>query len=206
MEIKQGTPEWLQLRIGKITASRIADILSQSKKGETATRAKYRNELIRQRMTGVLGEFYTNSHMQRGIELEPLARASYEVHRGLLVDQVAFVNHPTILSAGASPDGLIGSDGLIEIKCPTPDNHIENLINDEAPKKYFPQMQWQMACTGRKWCDFVSFDPDANEHIRLFVKRVYRDDDWIKGAEQAVIEFDKEVDAGVRKLHSIKFE
>ena len=204
--IQQGTPEWLQLRLGKITASRIIDVLAQGKTGESLTRKKYKNNLVRQRMTGLFTESYTNPAMQRGIELEPLARASYEIKHNLIVDQISFVNHPTIKMAGASPDGLVNEDGLIEIKCPSPDNHIDNLINDEAPKKYFPQMQWQMACTGRKWCDFISFDPDTNEHLRMLVKRVNRDDEWIKNTEQEVIKFNQEIEDAITRLNNIKFE
>ena len=203
MDILQGSKEWHELRLGKITASRITDVLASP---DSITRNKYKNELIRQRMTGVIVESYSNIHMERGIALEPLARASYEVLYKTMVNQVAFVGHPTIEMAGASPDGLVGDKGLIEIKCPTPDNHIENLINDVAPKKYYGQMQWQMACLKKDWCDFISFDPDTHEHLKLFVKRVLRDDIWIKKAEQAVIAFDKEVEAGVLKLINIKFE
>lgn len=200
--IEQGSNEWFQMRLGKVTASRIADLMSKVKSGESAGRKKLKNELARERLTGKRIESYTNAAMERGTALEPLARASYEVKMGLFIDQLPFVNHPVISMAGCSPDGLIGNDGLIEIKCPLPDNHLEHFINDgkDLISRYYAQVQFQMACTERKWCDLVSFDPDISEPLQLFIKRIHRDEEFISQAEAEVIEFNNEVDLIVQQL------
>jgi putative phage-type endonuclease len=201
--IEQGSQEWFEMRLGKVTASRIADLLSKIKTGESAGRKKLKNELIRERLTGKRTEGYTNAAMERGIALEPLARASYEIQRSLFVDQVSFVNHPVISMAGCSPDGLIGSDGLIEIKCPNPENHLDHILNDgvDLINRYFGQCQWQLACMpDRKWCDLVSFDPDISEPLQLFITRIFRDDEWIANAEKEVVIFNDEVDTIVKQL------
>lgn len=202
-EIKQGTDEWKALRLGKITASRISDVIAQVKNGEAASKAEYRIELVCERLTGKETDGYTNAHMERGIELEPFARAAYEVKQGLFVEQVAFVDHPTISNAGASPDGLVGSDGCIEIKCPMVKNHIKTILDKKAPSKYIPQMQWQMACTGRKWVDFVSYCPDLPENMQIFIVRVNRDDEYIAMLEDAVRVFDSEIDMMIERLKGI---
>lgn len=203
MIIQQGSDEWFEMRLGKVTASRISDLLSKIKSGESSGRKKLRNELIRERLTHKRIEGYTNAAMERGNVLEPLARASYEISRSLFVDQVPFVNHPVISMAGCSPDGLIGSDGLIEIKCPNPENHLEHILNDgvDLINRYFAQCQWQLACMPeRKWCDLVSFDPDISEPLQLFITRIFRDDEWIANAEAEVIKFNDEVDTIVKQL------
>jgi len=201
----QGSNEWFSARLGKATASKIIDILSKGKDGESITRRNYRMMLVCERLTGLKADGYTNTHMERGTLLEPLARASYEVIKGLLVDEVGFVPHPTIEMSGASPDGLISTDGLIEIKCPTPNNHIETALSGKAPSKYISQMQWQMACTGRKWCDFVSYCPDVGANLELFVVRVMRDDEYIAVTEKAVIAFLDEVTETLTKLKELKW-
>jgi putative phage-type endonuclease len=202
--IQQGSSEWFEMRLGKITASRISDLMSKVKTGESAGRKKLKNELIRERLTGKRIEGYTNAAMERGNALEPLARASYEIRRNLFVDQLSFVNHPVISMAGCSPDGLIGDEGLIEIKCPNPENHLEHFINDgkDLINRYYAQVQWQMACCGsdRKWCDLVSFDPDISDALQLFITRVFRDDEFIKQAEEEVIAFNDEIDIIVQQL------
>ena len=157
--IVQGTPEWHALRLGKVTASRVADVIAKTKSGPSASRAKYAGELIAERLTGTTGERFTNAAMACGTEQEPAARKTYEFYRDTDVEQVAFVLHPTIGDSGASPDGLVDVDGLVEIKCPETHTHIETLLGQAVPAKYITQMQWQMACTGRAWCDFVSYDP-----------------------------------------------
>jgi predicted phage-related endonuclease len=139
--------------------------------------------------------------MEWGVETEPLARAAYEVATGNLVDQVAFVDHPTIKWFGCSPDGLVGDDGLVEIKCPQSTTHLEYLEADQPPKKYIPQMMAQMACTGRKWCDFVSFDPRLPDGLQLFIVRVNADDKYILAMENEVTEFLAEVEATVASLN-----
>ena len=171
-EIIQGSDEWKQLRLGKVTASRVADVIVKTKSGYSASRANYMAQLIAERLTGVPAESYTNAAMQHGVETEPEARAAYEFYKGATVEQVAFVPHPKIEQAGCSPDGLLGSDGLIEIKCPNTATHLETLLGKSVPGKYEAQIQFQLACTGRAYCDFVSYDPRMPEHMRLFVKRM----------------------------------
>ena len=200
----QGTEEWFESRIGKVTASRVADVLATIKTGESASRKNYRMELVCQRLTGQRDEGFTNSHMERGIELEPLARAAYEFQQGVTVTEVGFIDHPSIEMSGASPDGLVGLDGLVEIKCPTAANHIDTLLSGKAPSKYIPQMQWQMACTGAKWCDFVSYCPTVGDNLALFVVRVERDYEYIDEVQNAVKLFLTEVSDLTTKLKEIK--
>lgn len=197
--IEQGTEAWLQLRLGKITASRITDVIAQVKSGEAAGRENYRIELVCERLTGKPTEGFTNAHMERGTELEPFARAWYEVEKGEFVKQVPFVDHPTIKNAGASPDGIIG-EGLIEIKCPMAKTHIKYLLEDRVPAKYMPQMAWQMACTHSKWVDFVSYCPELPQDMQMFIKRYERDDSYIAELEAKVIEFDIEVEQMIARL------
>lgn len=198
--VSQGSAEWHQLRLGKVTASRVADVIAKTQKGYSASRANYAAQLITERLTGQPTEGFTNAAMQWGTDMEPEARSAYEYYRAEEVEQVAFVVHPTIGDAGASPDGLVGPDGLVEIKCPTTATHIETLKGKSAPAKYITQMQWQMACTGRKWCDFVSYDPRLPEAMRFFCVRVERDDKTIAGLEAEVINFLAEVRANVDEL------
>ena len=203
-DIIQGTEDWFAARIGKVTASRVADVLATIKTGESASRKNYRMELVCQRLTGQREEGFTNSHMERGIELEPLARAAYEFKTGVTVTEIGFVDHPSIEMSGASPDGLIGLYGLVEIKCPTAANHVETLLSGKAPTKYIAQMQWQMACTGAKWCDFVSYCPALGDNLALFVVRVDRDDEYIAETEKAVELFLIEVADLTTKLKELK--
>ena len=202
--IVQGTPEWFEQRLGKVTASRVADVIAKTKTGYSASRDNYAAQLICERLTNLPTESYTNAAMQWGTETEPKARQAYESHTFTSVVEVAMIPHPTIKMAGASPDGTIGDDGLIEIKCPNTSTHIDTLLSQKVPSKYVTQMQWQMACTGRKWCDFVSFDPRMPDNLQLFIKRVDRDDELIKELETEVIKFLAEVDEKVEKLKSIK--
>ena len=199
----QGSQEWLLERLGKVTASRIVDMMASTKSGEAASRANYRAQLVAERLTGTVQESFTNGAMQWGTDNEPVARAMYEVAAGVMVDQVGFIDHPTIRMSGASPDGLIDSDGHVEIKCPNTATHIETLLSGKAPSKYIKQMQWQMACTGRAWCDFVSYDPRMPEHLALFVVRVPRDDSAIKEISDAVALFLVEIDSTIEKLGNI---
>jgi predicted phage-related endonuclease len=142
--------------------------------------------------------------MQHGTDTEPLARAAYEALQDVLVDEVGFVPHPSIIMAGASPDGLVGDDGLLEIKCPNTATHIETLLSQSVPGKYNTQMQFQMACTGRQWCDFVSFDNRLPEELQLFVKRVPRDNEFIKQMEDEVVKFLNELDIKIAQLMELK--
>lgn len=201
--MEQRSDEWFAARCGKATGSRIADIVAKTKSGYSASRANYMAQLVVERMTSKVAESYSNAAMEWGTEYEPLARAAYEAHSSVLVDEVGMIDHPTVEMSGASPDGLVGDDGLVEIKCPTTATHIDTLMGEEAPKKYYDQMQWQMACTGRMWCDFVSYDPRMPEGLQLFVKRVERDDEYIAMLEGEVAAFLKEVSGKVDKLKSL---
>jgi putative phage-type endonuclease len=202
--IIQGSPEWLALRAGKVTASRVADVVARTKSGWGASRDNYAAELIAERLTGTPAASYTNAAMQWGTECEPHARAAYAFYRNSDVIEVGFVDHPTMPNVGASPDGLVGSDGLVEIKCPNTATHIDTLLDQAVPAKYITQMQFQMACSGRQWCDFVSFDPRMPESMRLFVKRINRDDAMIASLEKEVSVFLSEIESkllGLRQLY-----
>lgn len=202
--IEQGSPEWFAQRLGKVTASRVADVIAKTKTGYSTSRDNYMAQLVCERMTNTVAESYSNSAMQWGTETEPLARAAYEAHADVLVDEVAMIQHPTIESAGASPDGLVGDDGQLEIKCPNTATHIDTLLSQTVPGKYITQMQWQMACTGRQWCDFVSFDPRMSDGLQLFVKRVPRDNAYIAMLEEEVKKFLVELDGKIMKLNELK--
>jgi putative phage-type endonuclease len=203
MDIEQGTPEWFAARLGKATGSRIADIIAKTKTGYSTSRANYAAQLVCERLTGKVAESFTNTAMQWGTETEPLARAAYEVKTGEMVDQVGFVDHPSIENSGASPDGLVGLFGMLEIKCPNTATHIETLLSQQVPTKYITQMQWQMACAGRQWCDFVSFDPRMPENLQLFIKRVEYDPPYVAMLEKEVIQFLMDVEANVNQLRKL---
>ena len=202
--IEQRSDEWFAARIGKVTASRVADVLAKTKTGYSTTRDNYMAQLVCERLTGQKGDSFTNAPMQHGTETEPLARISYEVAQNVLVDEVGFVPHPSIIMAGASPDGLVGDDGLLEIKCPNTATHIETLLSQTVPGKYNTQMQFQMACTGRSWCDFVSFDNRLPAELQLFVKRVPRDNMYIRLMEEEIVKFLNELDIKIAQLMEIK--
>ena len=202
--IEQGSKEWLELRLGKVTASRITDVLAKGKSGEALSREDYRYELVVQRLTGNPGESFTNAAMEWGTATEPQARIAYEAQADVFVEQVPFVLHPTIEWFGCSPDGLIGDKGLIEIKCPNSKTHIKYLNAGKPPAKYVPQMQCQMAVTGRQWCDFVSFDPRLPDDLQLFVARLDRDEDYIKSMEEEVVKFLSEVETMYKQLKEKK--
>lgn len=200
MEMEQGSPEWFAARCGRVTASRVADIIARTKSGPSASRANYAAQLIAERLTSTVGESYSNAAMEWGTAMEPEARVAYEFLHNSAVTEIGFVPHPSIELSGASPDGLVGEDGLVEIKCPNTATHIETLISKTVPGKYLTQMQWQMACTGRVWCDFVSYDPRLPESMRLFVKRVPRDPATITELESEVTGFLFEVASAVSQL------
>ncbi len=203
--MQQQTNEWLQARCGKVTASRVADVVARTKTGFGASRSNYMAELIAERLTGVPADGFTNAAMAWGTENEPEARMAYSFYRDAEVVQVGFIEHPVIAMSGCSPDGLVGEDGLLEIKAPNTATHIETLISGEIPQKYITQMQWQMSCTGRKWCDFCSYDPRLPESMRVFIKRVHRDEALINSLEKAVEVFLAELEAKVSALRT-KFE
>ena len=202
--MEQGTEEWFTIRIGKVTASRVADVIAKTKTGYSASRDNYMAQLVCERLTGQKSESFSNAAMQHGTDTEPLARAAYEAFQDILVDEVGFVPHPTIKMAGASPDGMVGDDGLLEIKCPNTATHIETLLSQSVPGKYNTQMQFQMACTGRQWCDFVSFDNRLPEELQLFVKRVPRDNMYIRLMEEEIVKFLNELDIKIAQLMEIK--
>ena len=202
VDLEQGSPEWLAMRAGKVTASRVSDVLAKIKTGEAAARRDYRAQLVAEILTGRPQEDgFVNAEMQHGIDQEPLARSAYEMAKDVLVDQIGFVLHPTIDRAGASPDGVTGKVGL-EIKCPKTATHLQYLLDGVVPSKYQPQMLWQMACMETEACDFVSFDPRLPEHLQLFVVRFPRDDKRIQEITAEVTVFLREVDAVVVKLTS----
>jgi putative phage-type endonuclease len=202
--MEQRSEEWFAIRLGKVTASRVADVIAKTKSGYSTSRANYMAELVCERLTGKQGDFYQNAAMAWGTNTEPMARAAYEAAEGALVIETGFVSHPTIQMAGASPDGLVLDDGLVEIKCPNTATHIDTLLTQTVPGKYITQMMWQMACTGRQWCDFVSFDPRMPEDMQLFIKRVPRDDNVVIELEREVERFLSDLDdkiSNLKKLH-----
>ena len=205
LEFPQGSESWLAARAGKVTASRIVDVLARIKSGEAAARRDYKAQVVAEILTGTPQESgFINAEMQWGLDQEPFARGAYEVKAGVLVDQVGFVIHPTIERAGASPDGLVGTSGMAEIKCPKTATHISYLLGGGVPSQYQPQMLWQMACAERAWNDFVSYDPRLPEHLQLFVCRLPRDDGRIREMEAEVVVFLAEVDTMVAKLRGLK--
>lgn len=199
-DLVQGSQEWFEARLGKVTASKVSDVIAKTKTGWSASRANYMAQLIAERLTGQAQESYSNAAMQWGTENEPLARAAYEFRTDATVTPAWFIDHPSIAMCGASPDGLIGDVGLVEIKCPNTATHIETLTGRSIPDKYKVQMLWQMACTGAQWCDFVSFDPRLPETMRLFVSRLHRDDKRIGELETEIRAFLSEVDAKIKAL------
>lgn len=198
----QRSEEWFAARLGKVTASRVADVMARTKTGYSASRANYMAELICERLTGQPAERFSNAAMQWGTDTEPRAKAAYTFVRDAAIADVGFVLHPKIRDFGASPDGLVGMDGLVEVKCPNTATHIETLLSETVDGKYITQMQVQMACTGRQWCDFVSFDPRLPGDMQLFVKRVERDNARIEEIETEVSTFLGEIAKKMDALHS----
>jgi putative phage-type endonuclease len=199
--MEQGSPEWHAARCGKVTASRVADIVRQVKSGgASAMRERYMGELIAERLTGVPAEGFASAEMERGNALEADAVAAYAFYGGVDCQTVGFVDHPAIPMAGASPDRLVGDVGLVEVKCPATHTHIETLLSGRVKPDYVIQMQWQLACTGRAWCDFVSFDPRLPEAMRMFVHRVPRDETEIRRLQIAVTAFQAELEDRLSQL------
>lgn len=202
---EQGSPTWVAQRLGKVTASRISDMMAKTKSGYGAGRKNYLAQLVVERLTGNQQDSYQNAAMQWGIETEPEARSTYEFLTGNKVETVGFVPHPDLPDdAGASPDGLVGDDGLVEIKCPNTATHIETLLTESIDGKYNLQMQFQMACTGRKWCDFVSYDPRMPPELALFVKRVERDQKAIGDIHSELAKFLTELITTIKRLNQLK--
>jgi putative phage-type endonuclease len=201
--MEQRTPEWFAKRLGLVTASRIADVMAKTKTGTAASRSGYMTQLVTERLTRQPTEGYQSAAMEWGIEQEGAARAAYEARTGVLVDEVDFVRHP-ILEAGASPDGLVGEDGCIEIKCPNTATMLEYIEDRSVPRKYLLQIQWQLACTGRNWCDFVAYDPRLPEHLQLLVIRVPRDESVIAEIAGEVGRFLTELRDRVEHLRELR--
>jgi len=200
---QQRTEAWFAARCGRVTASRIADVMARTKSGYSASRANYLAQLVGERLTGEVAPSFSNAAMEWGTEKEPEARAAYSAKTGEIVEETGFHKHPT-LEAGASPDGLVSADGLVEIKCPNSATMIEYLRTRQIPHKYILQMQWQMLCTDRGWCDFVAYDPRLGERLQLLVIRVERDPALIAEIESEVTQFLKELDQTVNELKEIE--
>jgi putative phage-type endonuclease len=203
--IEQLSDAWFAAKLGKSSASRIKDIVAKTKSGYSTSRQNYAAKLMLERITGRREETYVNSAMEWGVTYEPLARMAYSIATGNDVEEVGFIDHPTISMTGASPDGLISTDGVLELKCPITATHINWAIAGKVPPEHASQMMWQMACTGREWCDFASFDPRMDDNQQLFIRRLYRDDKIIEELEREVMAFNSEVDALVEACNTIKW-
>ena len=202
LSMPQGSPEWLAARAGKVTASRINDVMAAK---TTAAYRDYRAQIVAEILTGQPQESgFTNAAMQWGTEQEKFARVEYEMFCAWTVDEVGLVIHPTIEQGAASPDGLVSTDGLVEIKCPKTSTHLQTLVDKKQPRQYENQMLWQMACTGRQWCDFVSYDPRLPEDLQLFVHRFDRNEKRIEEIEAAIKQFLSEVNEMIDKIKEKK--
>ena len=198
--MEQRSEEWFAARLGCVTASRTADVMAKTKSGYSASRGNYMAQLITERLTGAKADGFSSAAMQWGTETEPQARAAYELMTGEDVLEDGFVAHPTIKGFGASPDGLVGSDGLVEIKCPNSATHIDTLLSEKVPTKYVTQMQVQMMCCQREWCDFVSFDPRLPGDMNFWMQRVWADEERQKEIETEVRLFLLELEDKLQKL------
>lgn len=196
---EQGSPEWLAERAGKVTASALSNVMMAK---SAAGFQNYMAQLICERLTGKPVKTFKSAAMEYGTETEAQARAFYELESGNEVLECGFVPHPDLVGSGASPDGLVGRDGLVEIKVPQPAKHIKNLMGGTIDKAYALQMQWQMECTGREWCDFVSFNPTFPDHLKIHIQRVVRDAEMIEEIKAAVTTFLAEVDSKIRALEA----
>lgn len=199
----QRTPEWFARRCAKVTASRVSDVMARTKTGYSASRAAYMADLVVEALTGKPKEGFQSAAMLRGIEIEPLARDRYSIKTGSLVEQIDFVDHPTIANAGASPDGLVGDDLVVEFKAPESHTHFEYIESRVVPSKYYAQIQFQLACTQRSKAHFVSFDDRVPENLQLLIVPVDRDDKYIAEMEKEIIKFLEERDAKVKFLREV---
>lgn len=198
----QQTPEWYQAKLGKVSASRCADLMAKTKSGYSKSRKNYMMELIIARLTGTYPESFTSPAMQWGIETEAEARKQYEAETLNIVEECGFISLTD--DVGCSPDGLIGEDGLLEIKCPNSATHIETLISGKVDRKYILQIQFQLMVTDRKWCDFVSYDPRWPVELRLYIQRVGRDEEMIEEIEKEVGLFLEEMYDMLIKIKELK--
>lgn len=203
--IEQGTDQWMAARAGCFTASRSKDLMARTKTGYGAGRGNLLTLLAVERLTGACVETYQNAAMQRGIDMEAEARDAYSFAQGVAVEEVGFVPHPTVPRCGASPDGLVGDDGLVEIKCPSNmEKHLDALRTGAHAKEYQWQLQHQLFATGRQWVDAASYDPRFPEGLHLAIKRVYRDEGAITSLANEITKADAEVEAMVAELHNLK--
>jgi putative phage-type endonuclease len=205
LALEQGSPEWHEFKVGKVGASKIADITAKLRGGTYgASRATYLGELIAERLTGVAADGFKSPAMQWGSDTEPMARAAYQFRTLSPVARVGCVLHPKIEDALCSPDGLIGSDGLVELKCPNTSTHCDFMLGAAIPDRYIQQVQWQLACTGRIWCDYASFDPRLPEDLRLWVHRIERDDNRIEELEDEVKGFLRDLELRLKDLGNLR--
>lgn len=202
--MEQRSAEWYAARLGNVTASRIADVVATTRNGYGAAREGYMMELLAERLTGVSQEHYVNEAMLWGIEQEDFARAAYEADTGILMQEVGYIPHPEIPRTGASPDGLVGDHGLVEIKCPTTKTHLRFILDGVIEPDYEKQMCWQLECTGRKWCDFVSYDPRLPENVRMIKCRYIPEPQYLDYLRDEVRKFLAELDELEARVRAYK--
>jgi len=200
----QGTEEWLNARLGFVTGSRIIDIMPGVKGKYRASRGNYMAEKVIEILTKKPTVHFVSETMQWGTDNEPLARSSYEAVTENFVDEDGFIIHPTIPNLGASPDGIVDPDGCIEIKCPNTATHLTTLLTGNIKRDYIMQMQCEMMCINRQWCDFVSFDPRMPANLQLYIKRIERDETLIMEIEYEVKKFQDELQFMLEKIKGIK--
>ncbi len=201
VELVQGSEDWKLARVGSLGASRLHEAIATVKSGYASSRANLKAELVLERLTGRPADKFITQAMQYGMETEPEARAAYVFYTERSVTEVGIVKHPTIENSHASPDGLVERNGLLEIKCPQPAAHLETLMGQTVPAKHLTQMTWQMICTGRAWCDYVSYNSSFPEHMKVWVQRIMRPENMvIDRLEKEVRLFLSEVDATIADL------
>lgn len=201
INLEQGSEEWKQARLGHVTASNMAEVMSKGKgTAEAVGRYKYKVRLVAERLTMTAGESYTNAAMQWGIEQEQFACIAYEAQKETFVDKIGFVLHPDIKWLGVSPDRIVGNEGLIEVKCPNTTTHLDYLFEGKVPAEYYKQIQCQLWVTGRQWCDFVSYDPRLPKRNQLLIVRTERDEKLIAEMKTETEKFLAEVETLIIKL------
>ncbi len=201
INLEQGSDEWKQARLGHVTASNMAEVMSKGKgTAEAVGRYKYKVRLVAERLTMTAGESYSNAAMQWGIEQEQFACIAYEAQKETFVDKIGFVLHPEIKWLGVSPDRIVGNDGLIEVKCPNTTTHLDYLFDNKVPAEYYKQIQCQLWVTGRQWCDFVSYDPRLPKRNQLLIVRTERDEKLIAEMKTETEKFLAEVETLIIKL------
>jgi putative phage-type endonuclease len=201
INIEQGSDEWKVARLGHVTASNMADVMSKGKgSSEAIGRYKYKVRLVAERLTQTAAESFTNAAMEWGVEHEQFAVMEYEAANNVLTDKTGFWLHPDIKWLGVSPDRLVGHDGLIEVKCPNTTTHLGYLFENKIPTDYYKQIQCQLWVTGRQWCDFVSYDPRLPKRNQLLIVRTERDESLIKEMETETLKFLDEVENLIMKL------